>query len=162
MLADLPALEQHLHRGFPQRHRPRIERQMDGKDVYLIVWLDGIPVGHAQIAWAWQPEHPDAMEALLYGQAVLMDVYVVDALRSRGIGSRLLLAVDEQARQRNAPLIGLGVATDNPRARALYERHGYVDAGIDEFTSGWEELDEHGQPRWFEERETCMIKRYQS
>jgi ribosomal protein S18 acetylase RimI-like enzyme len=157
---DLSSLEHHLHRGFPQRHRPRFDLQAAGKATYLIVWLDDVPIGHAMIEWAWEHEHDDPMALLLRGQPCLMDVYIVEEQRSRGIGSRLLAHIDDLVQERGHALIGLGVATDNPRARALYERHDYRDAGIGEFTSGWYELDEHGQERWVEERETCMIKRY--
>jgi ribosomal protein S18 acetylase RimI-like enzyme len=112
------------------------------------------------IEWAWVPESEDAMAVLLRGSVVLSDLYVVDPYRSHGIGSSLLAAADQLAQARGYPLTGLGVAVDNPRARSLYERHGYKDAGIGQYITGWRELDEQGEQRWIEEQEICMIKRY--
>jgi ribosomal protein S18 acetylase RimI-like enzyme len=56
-----------------------------------------------------------------------MDTLAVTAdYRGRGIGSRLLAAVDDYARQHGYTSIRLDVADTNPRARQLYERTGFV------------------------------------
>ena len=89
---------------------------------------------------------------------MLSDLYVVESVRSRGIGSRLLDYAEELVQHRGAPQLALGVAVDNPRARSLYERHGFQDSGLGEYTSRWQEIDEHGRQHWYEEREVCLVK----
>jgi ribosomal protein S18 acetylase RimI-like enzyme len=50
---------------------------------------------------------------------------VAPEARGRGHGGRLLEFVDEEARRRGRRSVSLYCIRDNPRARALYERHGY-------------------------------------
>ena len=71
--------------------------------------------------------------------------------RSRGIGSRILTHAERLVAERAFPKIGLAVGTDNPRARMLYERLGYVNTGFGVFEIGGSYLDIHGnQRRWHE------------
>lgn len=51
---------------------------------------------------------------------------VAEAHRSQGVGRALLQALAEQARRRGYPAMRLDVASSNTRARALYEREGFV------------------------------------
>ena len=57
----------------------------------------------------------------------LMDGIVVGArARGKGVGSALLAAILETARSNGASQVRLDVIDTNPRARALYERVGFV------------------------------------
>ncbi|WP_435744161.1 GNAT family N-acetyltransferase [Microbacterium sp. PMB16] len=59
--------------------------------------------------------------------ALVLDGICVDAdARGLGIGSALLDAAKERARRIGASAVRLSVVDSNPRARALYERHGFV------------------------------------
>ncbi|AZQ33418.1 GNAT family N-acetyltransferase [Streptomyces cyaneochromogenes] len=89
----------------------------------MVAWLEGRPVGHVEIrrigcdapavrtAWPGCPE--------INGLGVWPE-----ELRSRGIGSALVRAAEDLARERGITVVGLGVAKDNPRAAALYARLG--------------------------------------
>lgn len=63
---------------------------------------------------------PEPDEILLDGIAVRPDA------RSKGVGSTLLTAVMEMARENGVSQVRLDVVDANPRARALYERTGFV------------------------------------
>jgi ribosomal protein S18 acetylase RimI-like enzyme len=67
---------------------------------------------------------------------------VMPHLQSSGLGTALIEALENRARARGASHVDLGVSDDNPRARALYERLGYVAfaRGTDE----WSYRDETG------------------
>lgn len=56
---------------------------------------------------------------------------VVEATRGQGIGAALLAALCEEARRRGFREVRLDVADANARARALYEREGFVACGTD-------------------------------
>ncbi|WP_404384033.1 GNAT family N-acetyltransferase [Caenispirillum salinarum] len=57
---------------------------------------------------------------------LLMDgIFVAPAARDRGVGTALLTAVERHAAACGLARIRLDVIDRNPRARALYERHGY-------------------------------------
>lgn len=56
---------------------------------------------------------------------------VGDAVRGKGIGAALIAALCDEARRRGHTEILLDVADANPRARALYEREGFVECGHD-------------------------------
>ncbi|MBI1220501.1 MAG: GNAT family N-acetyltransferase [Rhodobacteraceae bacterium] len=53
-------------------------------------------------------------------------IAVADTMRGRGIGTALLDALCAEASGRGYVEVGLDVADVNPRARALYERRGFV------------------------------------
>ena len=58
---------------------------------------------------------------------LLMDGIAVAAeARGRGVGTRLLAAICNHARNRGKSHVRLDVIDTNPRARALYEREGFV------------------------------------
>jgi ribosomal protein S18 acetylase RimI-like enzyme len=54
------------------------------------------------------------------------DLAVLEDVRGRGVGAKLLEAVDERARAMNCCKVTMEVRTDNP-ARRLYARHGFGD-----------------------------------
>ena len=66
-------------------------------------------------------ERPTAPDTLL------MDgIAVTEAARGQGIGARLLDAIKDRAAALHKSQIRLDVIDKNPRARALYERQGFV------------------------------------
>ena len=102
-------------------HRARFARQEAGESTYLIPWLDGRPVGHAEVRWTGcaAPEVPA-------GCPEINGLFVwPEALRSRGIGAALVREAERLARLRGIDVMGLGVGDGNPRAAALYARLGY-------------------------------------
>lgn len=52
-------------------------------------------------------------------------IFLAPAVRGRGLGTRLLHAVRDHARDHGARALRLAVATQHPDARRLYERLGY-------------------------------------
>jgi ribosomal protein S18 acetylase RimI-like enzyme len=63
------------------------------------------------------------------GVVELISMWVAPAGRGRGVGERLMGAVEEWARNREAASLWLTVAPDNDRARALYVRCGFTETG---------------------------------
>jgi GNAT superfamily N-acetyltransferase len=71
--------------------------------------------------WMQVDVHPHPADELL------LEALAVDpAARGQGIGTRLLAAVYAFARDNDYRAVRLGVVDTNPRARALYEREGFV------------------------------------
>ncbi|NDJ53018.1 MAG: GNAT family N-acetyltransferase, partial [Chloroflexi bacterium] len=65
---------------------------------------------------------------------LLMDGIVVDgSMRGQGIGSRLLDAILDYARMHDYEKVRLDVVDTNPRARALYERKGFVEVRTERY-----------------------------
>jgi GNAT superfamily N-acetyltransferase len=123
--ADVPLLDQCIGSpGATSFHARRFARQERGQSTYLVAWLDGRPVGHAELRWGGCDDA--AVRAARPGCPEINALTVwPESLRSRGIGSALVRAAEERARERGRTAIGLGVADDNPRAAALYARLGY-------------------------------------
>jgi GNAT superfamily N-acetyltransferase len=69
--------------------------------------------------WASVQTNPRPHQLLLDGLGVQAE------LRSRGIGTTLLVAVNRRARELDKTEVILEVVDTNPRAKALYERSGY-------------------------------------
>jgi ribosomal protein S18 acetylase RimI-like enzyme len=58
--------------------------------------------------------------------AILNDLFVVPAWRGRGVGARLLDAVERESRERGAIRVELATGKGNDVAHRLYEGRGYV------------------------------------
>jgi GNAT superfamily N-acetyltransferase len=100
----------------------RLDQQVEQGSSYLVAWEDEQPVGHAHLAW----------EGTCLGVPEVQDVYVLPERRLRGIATLLNDAAEQEARARGWDSISLSVSKDgNPAARRLYERLGYVDAGLE-------------------------------
>jgi GNAT superfamily N-acetyltransferase len=89
----------------------------------------------------------------------LEDLFVVPGLRSTGIGSRLLDAAERLARLNGHRRLGMSVDVANTRARALYERRGYEDAGLGTFVLRGSWVDRDGAARAFAETCTHLVKK---
>lgn len=59
----------------------------------------------------------------------LEDLFVETAARRSGLGSALVAAAIERARERGCARVELDVNEGNAPARALYERHGFTNDG---------------------------------
>ena len=100
----------------------RLRQPAEESSTYLIAWDGDQPVGHAHIAWSGT--HLAVPE--------IQDVFVLPEQRRRGIASELTRAAEAEARSRGWDRISLSVSQDgNPDARQLYEKLGYVDAGLE-------------------------------
>jgi len=99
----------------------RLDESAPDRSTYLIAWQDDRPVGHAHVAW--QDTHLAIPE--------IQDVYVVPDQRRRGIAILLTHSAEDTARTRGWTSISLSVSKHgNPEAKRLYERLGYIDAGV--------------------------------
>jgi ribosomal protein S18 acetylase RimI-like enzyme len=63
------------------------------------------------------------------GEAELISMWVSPSARGRGVGDRLMTAVEEWARRAGARVLRLAVTEGNANARALYLRSGFGDTG---------------------------------
>jgi GNAT superfamily N-acetyltransferase len=136
-------------------HSARFGRQEAGRSTYLVPWLDGRPVGHAEVRWTGcaAPE----VRAARPGCPEINGLFVwPEELRSRGIGSALIRAAEDLARGRGLPVIGLGVGADHPRAAALYARLGYRP--LTAYTDRWSYEDAHGVIRTCADPGTFLVK----
>ncbi|KAI0468763.1 acyl-CoA N-acyltransferase [Xylaria cf. heliscus] len=68
--------------------------------------------------------------------AELRRLYVDTTAHGRGIGSKLIAAVEEQARAEGFKQLWLTVWEDNPNAQRLYQRLGYQRVGATDFLTG--------------------------
>lgn len=90
------------------------------------------------------------------GAGTLWQLAVHPALQSCGIGTFLVRAAELRIRDRGLRQSELAVEESNPRARALYERLGYV--AYDRQPDSWEERAPDGSPRRYETMCTLMRK----
>lgn len=153
---DLPALEwegefSHFRHIFSEAFR-----LMQLGDV--IMWVADLPsfglIGQLfiQLYGPRQLRTSDETYAYIYGFRV-RPIY-----RGKGIGSLLLDKAETDLVQRGFLRITLNVAQDNPDARRLYERRGYIvtapEPGI------WSYLDDKGQRQFVNEPAWRMEKRF--
>ncbi|MFD7881921.1 GNAT family N-acetyltransferase [Streptomyces bauhiniae] len=91
-----------------------------------------------------------------HGVGTLWQLAVHPALQSCGIGTVLISAAEQRIRDRGLRYAQLSVEDDNPRARALYERLGYLVH--DRRPEAWDEQAPDGTTRRHETICTVMRK----
>jgi GNAT superfamily N-acetyltransferase len=100
-------------------------------------------VGHLDLWWQGAEECPIAQQYLAECPE-LNGIVVLPEYRSQGVGTRLIAAAEQMARERGFQRVCLGVNIDNARARSLYERLGYRDWGHGVVEAAWLLPDQHG------------------
>ncbi|GAA5039610.1 GNAT family N-acetyltransferase [Actinopolymorpha pittospori] len=123
------------------------ELQRGPRDVvdHLVVCVpSGMPVAKGAVNYEEKPE-----------AGVIWTLSVRAELRSLGIGTVLICASEERIRARGLPRAEIGVEENNPRARALYERLGYVAYGSE--PASWDYQADDGTIRLYET--TCTLLR---
>jgi GNAT superfamily N-acetyltransferase len=107
-----------------REHRIRIPRDrlrralaglLRGRGVLVMARSGASAAGVAVLSWAWTVERGGKT-------AWLDELYVVPALRGRGIGRRLLLRAIAEARHADCVSIELEVVRGHGRAARLYRR----------------------------------------
>ncbi len=80
----------------------------------------------------WRAPFLSLLERDLMQDVLLMDGIVVsEYARGTGLGTRLLDAICDEAHRQNLGAVRLDVIDTNPRARALYQRKGFVAIGTE-------------------------------
>jgi GNAT superfamily N-acetyltransferase len=125
---EIVLVARHFSSGDSRVHAFRYARQQDGHSTYLIAWLGEVPVAHLDLRWEGAEDSPNAQQYLA-GCPELNGIAVLPEYRSQGIGTRLIAAAEQMARERGFREVCVGVNIENTRARALYERLGYRDWG---------------------------------
>lgn len=122
------------------------EAQQAGGVIFLTAWDGSIPVGSGVLVTGAPGSIPE-----------LKNLHVHAEFRSRGVGSAVIRAAEEQSRCGGAQLMEVGVGIDNPRARALYERLGYRPTG-QSATITYQYLDDEGSRRTATETSQQLVR----
>ena len=143
---DLPSCAWWVSAWDRARLATTLERARRGEVEYLAVCPPaGLPVALGGVDYT-----------LIPGAGTLWQLAVHGALQSCGIGTLLIQAAEHRIRARGLHRAELGVEECNPRARALYERLGYVAYGRK--PEAWDEQAEDGSVRRYETVCTLMRK----
>jgi ribosomal protein S18 acetylase RimI-like enzyme len=120
-LADAPDAFGSTHAGEVDRDEAFWRRRLlRAEAVTMIVTLDGRDAGIVVVA----PEDEDPTIAGIFS------VWVAPFARGRGVGDAIMTAALDDARRRGFRRVVLEVGEHNPRAQALYARHGFMATGL--------------------------------
>lgn len=120
---DIPrcvALEQQLFAGDDPWSARAFHSELDAGGYYLGAYDGDILVGYAGLAVVGRAGDYEAS---------VHTIAVDSAYQGQGVGTALLRGLLSRADELNAPVF-LEVRTDNTRALALYERHGFTRIGL--------------------------------
>ena len=153
--ADLPAMEwEGEYRHFRRLYAEHFEAFRAGTTLIFIAESSaGVMIGQVFILlYSRNKEVADGLH-----RAYLFSFRIKPAYRNQGLGSYMLSFVENQLLLRGYTTVRLNVAQDNPKARALYERHGYEVIG---YSSGvWQYQDDEGAWQTMREPAWKMSKR---
>lgn len=111
---------------------------------FLSAWESGRRVGGAVVAF--RSPSVDMLDGRS-NLAILWDIRVIPAMRGQGIGSALLDAVEEAARQRRGGWMKIETQNINVPACRFYARHGFVLKAINR--SAYPEFPQEVQLLWY-------------
>lgn len=141
----------------------RHEVQKRGEGAYLIAWHKNTPIGAFLVRWSGPNEDPVTRFVDITCRAYLEGGLTLYEYQGRGVATAIIKEAERLAIERGCTHIGLAVgSTDNPRARRLYEKLGYVDWGHGEYTISWDVIDANGSKRIDSEVVTYLQKRLQA
>jgi GNAT superfamily N-acetyltransferase len=125
-LNDQVQAEYHLRYGDGGDATPLDPSDFDPPNgVYLIAYDEtGTPV--ATGGWRCQDTNGEGNHD---GDAELKRMYVIDAMRGRGLARRMLATLEEDARAAGRRRMVLETGTEQPEAIALYTSSGYEPCG---------------------------------
>lgn len=127
LASDIAALEAWAPTGNSRTHSLRFSRQEAGTSTYYLASCHQAPghfVGSCEVRW----DGCAATEVPRCPEINGLQVWP-EHLQSRGIGTQMLALIEHEVQARGHRTLGLGV--DDPRAKALYLRLGYVYSGVD-------------------------------
>lgn len=127
--ADLGAVAKHVPVPEAGSHESDLLDSQRRTVSVLIAWSEGRPIGCGLIHWPGPRAAAVARARALSRVPEIHRIWVDEAERRRGVGGRILAALEALARGRGIGQLGLAVALADVRARAFCERHGYTEAG---------------------------------
>lgn len=121
-------------------HRDRV-RDADGETLrYVVAAQGGLAVAFGCLVLAQPSGWPEVAHV-----PQMLDLYVRDDLRSQGIGTALVRAMERMAREAGQEVMYVGVdPAENARALALYRRLGYEALPGEPVEERWEFEDSDG------------------
>ena len=144
--ADLPACSWYGNATALASVAEAIRRARRGEVDYLAVCPpSGLPVAVGGIDYTKPP-----------GGATIWQLSVQAELRSCGIGTVLIEALEQRARNRGLTWVELGVDDNSSRPQALYERLGYAVTGTE--PGSWNEEAADGSITLYETTITLLRK----
>jgi GNAT superfamily N-acetyltransferase len=146
---DLEYLEWHGGIDLRAFYRWQWNMHCEGEREVLVALFNGYPIGQVALHWDGKPLHP--------GVPDIQSLRVMPLFQGLGIGSKLIEACEMEACRRTCGKIGLAVALDNPKARKLYEKLGYVADGPT-YTDRWDYVNAAGVQVLVEEKVIDLIK----
>lgn len=106
-------------------YKSYLQEQKDGKRMVWVAFVDERFVGYVTLKWqsSYQPFQKNRIPEI-------NDLNVVPAFQGKGIGSQLLNAAEQKAKERSSIVgIGVGLSADYGRAQQIYVNRGYVPDG---------------------------------
>lgn len=153
---DLGALESvFTSPGRSRFHDRRLAEQRAGGCVYLIAWLDGVPVGHLNLRWL--VSDPTVRSRVQCPEMNALGV--ARDVQNRGIGTALIEHAEQLCASRDVEVCVIGVDIPNVDARRLYERLGYREWEHGTVVGSWTSLDDHGNEIVHTDETFVLLKR---
>jgi GNAT superfamily N-acetyltransferase len=154
--SDLGALDACFRSEFDRTHRDDLLDQQRERISFYVAFVSGEPVAHGLVRWLG-PRDP-ATATLYPDTPEIYRLNVMQTHRARGIGTQLVGACEQEARQREFRSLGLAVDDTNPRARALYLRLGYAPSKMMHSVDRYCYRLPNGEIQWVEEPGAFLVK----
>ena len=122
-------LAAHLRNSFSPEIQHRELSQAD--TIFLIAEVGGQPVGYAQLLFNSREQGLEGSHPM-----EIRRIYMLQELVGRGVGSELMNASLDEARQRACDIVWLGVWEKNQRAIDFYRKWGFREVGSHIFLLG--------------------------
>jgi GNAT superfamily N-acetyltransferase len=113
----------------------------DPERALFLAWVDDVAAGYSVVIFG-EPDDADVVSAITTRPtSELSKLYVLPGHHGAGVSQALVAASIDEARERGAKAMWLGVNQFNQRANGFYEKSGFVKVGVKKFLVGdrWED-----------------------
>lgn len=127
--SDIPKIKDIKPAINNQQVLERLHMQNNGLADFILLSDDEQPISFVLLKWKGKPTHPEYPD--------IEDLYTSELHRGMGYGTLLIKECERRSKERGYSKIGLAVnPEDNPKAKRLYERLGYVYDGNKSYIDG--------------------------
>jgi len=131
VITDLFMLERDVKGMWGKNFEEDLAEQKSGIHSCFLAFSNSKIIGSGFIRWAGPR---DARANVLFPEAP--EIYrfeVQEKLRSKGIGQKIIVAMEKEAKKRGYHAISLGVGHENTRAYSLYKKIGFTDTSLTDY-----------------------------
>lgn len=137
---DIAVLDRLFPKRVPNKHKERLDTQLQRSAVYLIASVHDKPVGHVLLLW--DGEKNPAVAERYKNYPVIEDLHIERVYKGRGIEEKILDECYKRLKEKGSSALGTSVGVEQATEKVFFITNGFIDSGIPEYQTEIPYLDD--------------------